>query len=170
MPITYAAVLIALLSPALAQERYPFNERPASVKIDITNSRKKYDGSFTLSGTARVCGELPAMLNFAGVPAFTVQFYPDPATGKESVTDVTFGSTELVGKVTTAAKFDLSVTVQSPAIGKPPAYVLNTTGPRKGSGTATLTTTPKGDTTLRVVGGNDMGESIDMSLTCGPRK
>ena len=70
--------------------------------------------------------------------------------------------------MTTATNFKLSVTVQGPAIGRPSAYVLDTA--RKGSGKATLTNSPKGETVLHVVGGNDMGESIDMTLTCGPRK
>ena len=155
---------------APAQDKHPFNERPAGVRINITNSRGRYDGGFALSGIARVCGEVPALLNFAGVPAFTVHLYPDPATGNESVMDVTFGSTDLVGKVTTTTKFNLKVTVRGPKIGRPPAFVLDTTGARKGNGTATLTTTPGGDTELRVVGGNDMGESIDMTVTCGRRK
>jgi hypothetical protein len=163
-------ILMLFAAPPPGQEKHPFNERPADVRIQIANSRKKYDGGFVLTGTARVCGELPATLNFSGVPAFVVQFYPDPATGKEPVMDVTFDSKELVGKVTTTTNFQLNVTVQGPSIGSPPAYVLDTVGPRKGKGTATLTMPTPGTTVLKVLGANDMGESIDFTLTCGPRK
>lgn len=155
---------------AARQAQHPSDERPADVRIEISNSRKRYDGTFALTGVARVCGVLPAELNFSGVPAFVVQFYPDPATGKEAVGDVTFGSTELVGNVTTSQKFDLSVTVQSAAIGRPPAFVLNTKGTAKVRGTATLLPAKPGVTVLKVEGADEMGATISLTLTCLPRK
>jgi len=50
--------------------------------------------------------------------------------------------------------------------GRPPNYVLNTdSGQARNAGTATLTNT-NGGTTLKVTGQNDMGETIDLTVTC----
>ena len=150
-------------SPVAAQSS---NERPASVVVVMSTSRN-YNGTYRLKEIARVCGELPKELNFAGVPLFHVQLYPDSGSGE--VTDVTFDSTALVGGVTTTGKFRLSVNVQSPSIGKPPAYVLDTAQPKM-KGTATLTTPSKGTLQLKVDGVNDRGETVDLTLTCGPNQ
>lgn len=153
----------ALASSAVAAQS--FNERPASVVVVMSNSRT-YAGTYRLTEVARVCGEVPREMNFAGVPSFIVQLYPDSGSGE--VTDVTFGSPALVGGVTTTGQFNLSVNVESPKIGKPAACVLDTSRPKM-KGTATLTTPAKGAVTLAVVGVNDLGETIDVKLTCGPR-
>lgn len=150
-------------APCPAQQgEKPFNERPADASVVITNSNL-YEGSFALSTTARVCGEVPAELNFAGVPAFSVLFYPD--SGQGEIRDISFDSKELVGGVTTSAVFFLSVGVQSPAIGSPQAYVLDTSRPDT-SGTATLDFPKPGELKLEINGTNDMGETIRLILVC----
>lgn len=164
-----ASLLIAELSVpvAISGQQHPFNERPADVTVVMSTSRKKYDGTYRLADIARVCGEVPKDLNFAGVPSFIVQLYPD--NGQGEVQDVTFGSTELVGGVTATAKFHLSVVVKSPAIGAPPAYVLDTKQPKM-TGTAKLTYPKPGTVQLKVDGVNDRGETVDLTLICRPRK
>jgi hypothetical protein len=163
---TFSTVVIGVgviaSGPAAAQS---YNERPASVVVVMSNSRT-YAGTYQLKEVARVCGEVPGDRNFAGVPSFIVQLYPESGSGE--VTDVTFGSSSLVGGVMTTGKFDLSVKVESPRIGKPSAYVLDTSRPNI-KGNATLTAPTKGTVTLHVTGANDLGEAIDLTLTCGPR-
>jgi hypothetical protein len=162
-----AAGLIAMLpaaSPA-QQDQAPFNERPADASVTMDNS-SRYPGSFQLSTTARVCGEVPAELNFAGVPAFIVQFYPE--NGQGPIRDISFDSKELVGGVAESSVFFLTVAVHSPKIGSPPAYVLDTSRPDM-AGTAALTAPAPGTVRLEVRGVNDMNEAIELSLECRPR-
>jgi hypothetical protein len=161
----YRAGLILLV--AVPQEpQHPFNQRPADVTVIMSTSHKKYDGTYTLSQIASVCGEVPAELNFAGVPAFIIHFPHE--LGEYQITDVTFDSKVLVGGVTTTTKFFLSVSPRSPAIGSPSAYVLDTTQPKM-TGTATLTTPSPGTTKLKVDGVNDRGETVNLTMVCKPR-
>jgi hypothetical protein len=152
---------------AMAQEA---NERAATVGVQIVDS-KLHGGAFALAGTARICGEVPKELNFAGVPAFGVLFYPDtpPPRGGGEVTDLTFDSKELVGDVTTSGSFYLSITVQSVAIGSPYALVLDTTKPKM-SGIAKLTRPSREELRLTVEGVNDVGETVTLQLICGPKR
>jgi len=114
---------------------------------------------------AQVCGEVPKEMNFAGVPTFIVQF---PDAGDGEVQDVAFGSQVLIGTTTTTTAFMLNVSVKSPRIGAPPVYVLDTSRPKM-SGQATLASPSPGTTQLTVDGVNDKGETIHMTVTCGPR-
>jgi hypothetical protein len=153
---------------ATSQEpQYPFNQRPADVSVIMSTSRGKYDGTYSLSQVASICGEVPAELNFAGVPAFLVQFPYE--IGDYQVTDVTFDSKVLVGGVTTTTKFHLSVSLRSPRIGSPSAYVLDTLQPKM-TGTATLTTPSAGTVKLKVDGVNDRGETVNLTMVCQPRR
>jgi hypothetical protein len=157
------AAALCVIVPALAAGQ-SFNERPAAVTVTITRS-DIHPGTFHLKEVARVCGEVPKDQNFSGKASFIVQLYPD--SGEGEVTDVTFASNELVGGVTTSARFHLSVSVRSAAIGRPYPLVLDTEQPNM-SGTATLTTV-KGTQTLKIDGVNDRKEVIDLTLTCSPR-
>jgi hypothetical protein len=160
-------VMISTAGPAAAQESKPhYNERPAVANVVMSNSRGVYDGTYSLSEVARVCGEVPAEMNFSGVPAFGVTLYPD--SGEAELSDVTFDSKELVGGTTTSGIFFLSVKVQSPAIGSPPAYVLDTSKPNR-FGTAELSYPEPGTLELRVKGVDDLGRAVDLVLTCKPR-
>jgi hypothetical protein len=160
-------VMIAMAAHSAAQEdQLPFNQRPADAQVIMSTSRGMYDGSYALSEVARVCGEVPPELNFAGVPAFIVHLYPD--SGQGQVNDITFDSKELVGGVTTSETFFLSVAVQSPAIGQPSAYVLDTSMPDM-SGRAELTYPEPGTLRLEIDGVNDRGETVQLQLTCLPR-
>ena len=165
--MTERRIFLALvLAAALPRQEQPFNQRPADAKVVMSTSRGKYDGEYTFSQIAQVCGEVPADMNFAGVPTFIVQF---PAEGDGPIVDVTFASAKLVGGVKSTTSFELSVTVKSPAIGAPNAYRLDTARPKM-SGTATLSSPSAGQTQLKVVGVNDLGESVDLTMTCKAKK
>lgn len=166
--ITIVTVALAAWAPLLSTaqtDATPFNERPAEARVVIEGS-KRYDGVFALSTTARVCGELPAELNFSGVPAFIVHFYPD--NGQGEIQDISFDSKELVGGVTASTAFFLSVGVKSPAIGSPPAYVLDTSR-LDSAGSAELSFPDPGELILTIEGSNDMDETIRLSLHCGQK-
>jgi hypothetical protein len=155
--------LTALLAAVQGME--PYNQRPADVTIMMSTSRGKYDGTYTASQLAQVCGEVPADRNFAGVLSFIVQF-PDADAGE--VRDVTFGSKTLVKGVTTTSSFQLNVSLKSPKIGAPEVYVLDTAQPKM-TGIASLATVSPGSIELRVKGVNDRGETIDLRMVCKPR-
>lgn len=158
--------LVALLAVSQASQD-PWIQRPTDVSIVMSTSRGKYDGSYTLSLPSSICGEVPKDRNFSGVAAFIVQFpYPDPLD--HDISDVTFNSKVLVGGVTTTDKFYLSVSVQSPTIGRPAAYVLDTLQPKM-TGTASLKTLSPGTVQLKVDGVNDRGETVNLTLVCKPK-
>ena len=73
--------LTASLISSIVSAQEPFNERPATVRIVMSTSRN-YNGTYNLREVARVCGEVPAERNFAGVPAFGVQLYPESGAAK----------------------------------------------------------------------------------------
>jgi len=161
-----AMVMVLTAGRSAAQDGSPsFNERPATAIAVMSTSNGKYDGTYMLSEVARICGEVPAEMNFAGVPAFNVTLYPDDGQGE--LTDVSFDSKELVGGVTTSAIFFLSVHVQSAAIGSPNAYVLDTSNPDM-HGSAVLSYPEEGTLQLKVNGVNDEDQTIDLTLTCLP--
>jgi hypothetical protein len=156
------AALVIALAPASAEQAV--NSRPTEVMVTIVNSPKLRDGTFSEKGTSSVCGELPKEMNFAGVPVFVVQF-PDGAGSQ--ITNVTFDSKTLVGGVTSTTAFVLNVTVQSPTIGRPPAYALDTSRPKSG-GKAVISMPFPGTLHLEVEGLNEANERIVMRLTCSP--
>ncbi len=167
LPISwvYGLGLLLLVASPQAQE-YPFNQRPTDVTVIMSTSRGKYDGTYTASQTSTTCGEVPKELNFAGVAVFTVQF---PDGGESEIRDLTFNSKALVGGVVQTDKFYVSVSLASPRIGQPAAYVLNTEQPEM-IGTATLATPSAGSTRLKISGVNDRGETIDLTVVCKPRR
>jgi hypothetical protein len=165
MPTLRFALTLVLALAGVPQEE-PYNQRPATVTVTLAKSHNLYDGTFTATSVAAVCGVVPKDRNFIGEDAFIVQF-PD-ATDLE-VQDVSFSSKELVGKVTTTTKFDFSVTVKSPRIGSPSAYRLDPSKPAV-TGKATLNTTASGTHELAVEGVNELGATVTLKMTCSPRK
>lgn len=140
-------------------------QRETVAQALIAGSHGRYDGSYALTAKSSICGEIPKEASLTGTAVFVVEF-PFDGTGNEPINSISFGSKELVGGVTKSTVFRMNVNVLTAKGGKPPAYVLNTDPPSpKNVGTATLTR--KGnETTLRVVGQNDMGETIDLTVTC----
>lgn len=159
-----AAIVLLNLGPSgmFAQSIY---QRPVTAQAIIDGSHGRYDGTFSRSAPAMICGETPKDLSFSGRATFDVQFPDSTALGP--ITSIVFGSNQLVGGVTKTSSFRLAITVMTAKGGRPPAYVLNTDPPgTKNTGIATLTT--KGTViTLTVVGQNESGESIDLTVTCG---
>jgi hypothetical protein len=141
----------------------PIHDRPTVAKVRIAGSPKLRDGSFELTGTSGVCGEIPKETSLTGQAVFVVEF-PNDGRPNDPITSISFGSHQLVGGATKTSVFRLNVTVRTSNGGRPPAYVLTTDTPNN-IGQATLTTT--GNTiTLKVTGQEVMGETIDLEVTC----
>lgn len=149
-------------SPLAAQSASIY-QRQTSVQATITGSPRRYDGAFAATGTSSICGEVPKEASLSGEAAFDIEF-PSDISGNQSVTAVAFGSKQLVGGVAKASVFRLMVGVRLANGGRPPNYVLNTDTP-KNTGVATLTRQGAA-ITLKVVGQNEAGESIDLTVIC----
>ena len=163
--VLVTVLLAALATPAAAQSS-SIHGRRTTATAQISGSPRLRDGAFTASGVSGVCGVIPKEASMTGEASFVIEFPNDAPTG--TVTSVAFGSKQLVGGVTTATAFRLSVGVLTANGGRPPAYVLNTDSPQaKASGTATLSE-EKGVTTLHVTGREVMGETIALTVVCSP--
>jgi hypothetical protein len=159
-------IAVALAVPSQSARTQSVNMRKTVARAIIAGSHRLYDGNFNAGGTSSVCGELPKEMSFTGVATFVVEF-PSDELPNAGIQSIAFGSSQLVGKVTRASVFRLKVNVRTANGGRPPAYVLNTdSGKPKNAGTATLTKNKGGSLTLRVVGQNDMGEVINLTITC----
>jgi hypothetical protein len=156
-------LLIAPVDDLMAQGTPAIYQRPIEATAVISGSPRLRDGSFQMQGTAAICGEIPKERSLIGEAAFVIEIADPP---KGTITTITFGSNQLVGRRTTGTSFRLSVGVSSPQIGRPPLYVLNTDPPgTKNTGVATVSNS-KGVTNLTVSGVNDANERIDLSVTC----
>ena len=156
----------ALAIPCHAASSQSINMRPTTARATIIGSRNLYDGTFHARGTSSVCGVIPKERSMTGVANFVIEF-PSDALPNAGIQSIAFGSSKLVGKVTQTPSFRLAVGVLTAKGGRPPAYVLNTDpATPKNSGLATLTKTKAGALTLRVKGQNDMGQSIDLTVSC----
>lgn len=165
--VTRAGLVIPLALGGAGHSSQPqsINQRKTVAEALIAGSRGRYDGSFALTGTSGVCGEIPKDASLTGTATFVIEF-PSDGDGKGPINAIAFGSNELVGGVTKSSVFRLMITVVTAKGGRPPAYVLNTDSKNpKNTGTATLTN-KGGVTTLTVAGQNDMGETITLTVTC----
>lgn len=164
----FSVIALALLGvpPAVgAQAADTSSQRPTDVTLIMGNSRR-YAGTYRASGTARICGYGP-LRDMAGfVDGFTLMF-PD---GEDlEIIDINFSADTLpVGRTTPS--FYIAISLKARQGGTPPAYVVRANEPRfKETGTSTLTARG-GTATLRVIGTNDMGETMDMTAVCKPQK
>jgi len=157
-----ALILAASSQPLHSQNIY---QKKTVVKATIAGSHRLYDGSFTATGTASICGEIPKESSLTGTAVFVVE-YPNDDPGTAQIQSVSFGSKQLVGNVKKGTLFNLNVAVRLPNGSKPYAYVLSTeSGRPKNSGTATRTSVGR-VTKITVVGLNERGETINFSLEC----
>jgi len=158
--------LFALASAGVTQlhaQSPSINQRPTIARALIGSSRIR-SGDFKSAGTSGICGEMPKEV--MGIARFVIEFPSDVVPGA-TLMSIAFGSDQLVGRVTKATVFRLNVNVKTANGGTPPAYVLNTDGTiPNSSGTATLTPGANGAVTLRVVGQERDGETIDLTVTC----
>jgi hypothetical protein len=139
-------------------------QRPSDVTLIMGNSRR-YAGTYQASGISRICGYGPLRDMSGYVDGFTLMF---PNDEDLEIVDINFSADTLrVGQTTPS--FYISLGLKAKQGGRPPSYVVRANQPQfKETGTATLTA--KGGTaTLKVVGVNDMGETMDMTVVCHPR-
>lgn len=167
-PSPFAAVALAILAtPAAvgAQAADTSAQRPTDVTLIMGNSRT-YAGTYRASGMARICGYGPLRDAAGFVDGFTLMF---PDAEDLEIVDVNFNADTLpVGRTTNS--FYIAISLKAKQGGRPPIYVVRANEPRfKETGTATLTA-QGGTATLRVIGTNDMGETMDMTAVCGPQK
>ena len=141
-------------------------QRPTTVAATMGNSPKLYNGAYTSSGVARMCGETDPLQSFTGERLFLVEFPLDDTGG--SITDVRFHSKTLVGSVRETGTFFISVTVKAASGGRPPAYVVDTARPGN-SGTASLSVTG-GTARLDVKAGDALGQTLELTVVCHPPK
>lgn len=163
--ITIAILGIALSAHALSAQSQPFNNRKTSARATIAGSRDLYDGTFVASNVSNTCGEVPAMMNFSGQASFIVEYPRDPQDS-DQIQSISFGSTKLVGKVTSTTSFLLNISVLAKNGGRPYPYVLNTQDNDKVTGIATLTKNKNRSITLTIRGKNEAGETIVLTITC----
>ena len=158
--MTTALLVAMVLASSAAPQSPSIYRRPTAAKITIGGTSPDRRGEYVATRVA-TCGEVSKDASLTGEAAFIVEF-----PGEGNITTISFGSNQLVANVTKANKFRLSVGVINAKGGQPPLFVLNTDSGQKGnSGVATLTKDKTG-VTLHVVGENDMGETIDLTVTC----
>lgn len=141
------------------------NGRTASVSFVLSGTSTQADGSYSGSGAARFCGN--AVFNFTGnLREFSFEFPLDG--GGDQVRDVTFSADDLVSGASTAL-FHIGVGVRTATGHEPPALVIDTAqAGSDDSGSAQLAEAV-GTTTLRLDAADELGQSIQMTATCGPR-
>jgi len=156
------------MSPIAAAAQAALLQRPTTVAATMGNSPKLYNGAYTSSGVARMCGETDPLQSFTGERAFLLEFPLDYNGG--TIVDVRFHSKTLVGSVRETGNFFVSVTVKAAIGGQPPAYVVDTERPApRNSGTASLSVKDRG-ASLRVQASDALGQTLDLSVTCGPSR
>jgi hypothetical protein len=163
MLVLTAGFLLVGDEGAAAQES--LMRRPVTVSATLGSSPTLYNGQYTSSGVGRMCGETDPLQSFSGQRQFVVEFPLDDNGG--SVVDLRFSSKTLVGSVRQTATFFVSITVKAANGGAPPAYVMDTERPApRNSGTASLTMV-KGEATLTVKGSDSLGQTLELTVTCG---
>jgi hypothetical protein len=162
-------VIVLSAGPPEAVAQDTLFRRPTEVTAVISNTSNRFDGAYTYSAPSRLCGETDPTQFFSGERVFLVEFPADLAPGAR-ITDVRFTSKTLVGAVRETDRFFVSVTVISAQGGRYPALVIDTERPAPGhAGKATRTVT-KGVDTLRVQASGDLGQTLDLTLTCEPSR
>ena len=151
---------------AAAAQQASVSNRSAEVRVVFSNS-KMYAGTYTSKAVARVCGQTDPI--YFGRKTFDFEFPVEVPAG-DAIQDVTFSSDELVdGKKTTAA-FSVAVNIQSPKIGHPPAWVVDTTDPHdRSSGSVTLSGT-SAELAFTATAVNSLKEKLELTVTCHPPK
>jgi len=141
------------------------NGRPATVSLVLSGTMTQADGSYSGSGAARFCGD--AVFHLTGnLREFSFEFPLDD--GGEQVRDVTFSADDLVPGATTDL-FHIGVSVLTASLHEPPALVIDTAlAGSDDSGSAQLAESA-GTTTLTLDAVDELGQTIQMTATCGPR-
>jgi hypothetical protein len=137
------------------------NGRPSTVTVTIAGNTSGANGTYTATGTTRVCGN--AQLNYSGNPkGFNYEF---PYEGEHNPNDVSFAAEDLLpGTSTSTFHVDIGITTNQIT----PSIIGDPGGTAGDAGTATRTEAG-GTTTLVIHATNNRSETIDLTATCGPR-
>lgn len=142
--------------------------RPAEVSLTVSND-PRLSGAYRSSGIATKCG-----LADYGYPhraaSFAVEFPDDMSARPMEVSGVTFDADTLASGTSTPS-FYLSVHLDTPRVGRPPALVVRAREPKYDEpGTVTRVTTGGVDS-LKIVGTATRGTKVRLVLTivCHPR-
>jgi len=140
------------------------NGRPTTVTLTVGGTTTGADGSYSATGTTRICGN--AQLNLTGnTRGFNYAF---PFEGEHQIGDVTFNAEDLLpGSATTS--FYISVNVTAADGHEPPSVVIQPNDPDSGDSGNAQRSDSGGTTTLTLKATNDFGETISLTATCGPR-
>ena len=142
--------------------------RPTEVTLRVSND-PHLTGTYRSSGMSTKCG-----LADYGYPhranSFAVEFPDDPSATPMEVAGVTFDADTLASG-TTRSSFYLSVRLDTPRTGQPPALVVRANEPRFDEpGTVTRVTEGRTET-LTIVGTATSGTKVrlEMTIVCRPR-
>jgi hypothetical protein len=140
------------------------NGKPARIELTLSGTKNLSDGTYSSSGPARLCGD--GVMHLTGNPkAFQFEF---PLDGQSQIGDVTFSADDLLPGTSTSV-FHVSVNVTTADGSQPAATVVHPDLAGSGdTGTASRSESD-GTITLVVDGSDDVGQTIHMTATCGPR-
>jgi hypothetical protein len=167
--ITVFLFATAMMTAAVwkAQAQAGLFGRPASVTVVLASTFEKFDGTYTSTQVARICGETDPTQFWTGERAFVME-YPLDLVGNAEILNVAFHSKMLVGGVKQTNTFFVSASVVSKDGGRYPALVVDTEQPAPGhSGTASLNA-EGGKEELKVRATDDLGRTLDLSVICQP--
>ena len=165
--------MVALLSSgaltgAAAQAPDSTLLRPTEVTVRVSND-PRLTGAYRSSGVSTKCG-----LADYGYPhrahSFAVEFPDDPSATPMEVAGVTFDADTLASG-TTSSSFYLSIRLDTPRTGTPPALVVRAKEPRFDEPGTVTRTTADGTETLTIVGTATSGTKVRLEVTivCRPR-
>ncbi len=167
---TGIAALLAggVLTGAQAQAPDSTMLRPTEVTLTVSND-PPLNGVYRSSGTSTKCG-----LADYGMPhrkqSFAVEFPDDPSGTPLEVSSVTFDADTLASG-TTRPSFYLSVNVNTPRVGQPPALVVRAKQPQYDEPGTVTRVTAGGTDSLKIVGTATKGTKVRlvMTLVCRSR-
>lgn len=140
------------------------NGRPTTITLTVSGTTTGANGSYSDSGTTRICGN--AQLNLTGnTRGFD---YAYPFEGEHQIEDVTFDAEDLLPGTSTTS-FNVDVNVVASSGGHPPSIVIHPNVADSGDTGSAQRSDSDGTTTFTVDATNDAGQTIHMTVTCGPR-
>ncbi len=150
-------------SPAATGEADSGNDWPTSVTADLNPGiyvNEFANGSFTSAGPATACGNaFPSLFP----RAFNLYFPHDSA--HHDIEDVTFDAEDLVPGTSTAL-FYISVSIDTPSAGSPPATVIDTRDAASGATGLAQVSESDGTRTVVIDATGDGDTSIHLTAVC----
>jgi hypothetical protein len=163
-------VLLAGGALAAAEAQAPDSTllRPTEVTARVSND-PHLNGTYRSRGVSTKCG-----LADYGYPhranSFAVEFPDDPSATPMEVAGVTFDADTLASG-TTRSSFYLSIRLDTPRTGRPPALVVRANEPRFDEPGTVTRASADGTETLTIVGTATSGTKVRLEVTivCRPR-